>query len=221
MARSHDLTNRQRRKKERRVWRFALLASLVLHALIFLFWKDARPLPSPFSAAGPRAGDNRAAAGALQAMNLRTAPRVPQVTPPIPVPTLEEVEPVEIDEDISIEPSEGTGEAEGDENVGIEDGTGEGDGGTAAEGRNRLTPPTPRGMIIPPTNRDLKGEEVEVWVFVNERGRVVPDSTQLRPPTSDRSFNRRLVEEAAEWVFVPARREGEPVASWFPYRISM
>ena len=82
-------------------------------------------------------------------------------------------------------------------------------------------PPSPRGMIIPPTNRRLRGSSVEVWVFVNEVGRVVADSTRLNPPTSDRGFNRRLIEEAAEWVFNPAMKEGKPVAAWFPYTISM
>jgi hypothetical protein len=76
-------------------------------------------------------------------------------------------------------------------------------------------------MIIPPTNKKLRGSAVEVWVFVNEGGRVVADSTRLNPPTSDRGFNRRLIEEAAEWVFTPAMKEGKPVAAWFPYTISM
>jgi hypothetical protein len=76
-------------------------------------------------------------------------------------------------------------------------------------------------MIIPPANRDLRGTEVQVWVFVDEVGRVVADSTRLEPPTRDRDFNRRLIREAAEWVFRPARQEGRAVASWFPYRISM
>jgi hypothetical protein len=76
-------------------------------------------------------------------------------------------------------------------------------------------------MIIPPTNRDLRGSEIEVWVFVNEQGRVVADSTQLRPPTRDRRFNEQLTREAAEWIFNPARENGVPVAAWFPYVIAM
>jgi hypothetical protein len=76
-------------------------------------------------------------------------------------------------------------------------------------------------MIIPPANDELRGTTVEVWVFVDERGRVVPDSTRLNPPTRDRDFNRRLIREAAEWVFRPAMQAGEAVASWFPYEISM
>jgi hypothetical protein len=107
------------------------------------------------------------------------------------------------------------------EGPGLENGAGRGDGGNAEDGLFRLQPATPRGMIIPPTNRDLRGTEVQVWVFVNERGRVVADSTRLDPPTRDGGFNRRLIREASEWVFRPAVRQGKPVASWFPYKISM
>jgi hypothetical protein len=76
-------------------------------------------------------------------------------------------------------------------------------------------------MIIPPTDPDLRGTRIQVWVFVDEGGRVVPDSTRLDPPTRDGAFNRRLIREAAEWVFRPATQEGRAVASWFPYRIIM
>ena len=76
-------------------------------------------------------------------------------------------------------------------------------------------------MIIPPTNRALRGTTVQVWVFVDERGSVVADSTRLDPPTRSRDFNRQLIREAAEWVFRPARKEGQAVASWYPYTISM
>ena len=76
-------------------------------------------------------------------------------------------------------------------------------------------------MISPPTTRTLRGSEIEVWVFVSEVGRVVADSTQLRPPTSDGRFNDLLVREAAQWVFEPAREGGVPVAAWFPYIIGL
>jgi hypothetical protein len=132
------------------------------------------------------------------------------------------VEPVEINLEPQVDVAALIGDGPGlEEGPGIEGGTGRGDGGTGDSGRFTVIPPSPRGMIIPPTNRRLRGSSVEVWVFVNAAGRVVPDSTRLNPPTSDRSFNRRLMEEAAEWVFNPATREGRPVAAWFPYTISM
>ena len=218
----HDLGTTLRRRRERRVWRRALLVSALLHLLIFVGWRETVIPISPYAAAGPRAGDPRAAAGGMQALNVRPQQPTPVRPPPIPVPADVQIEPVEIDEVVQIDPSALMGEEPGPlEGPGLADGTGRGDGGTAEEGLFRLQPPTPRGMIIPPANRTLRGTTVEVWVFVDERGRVVPDSTRLNPPTRDRDFNRRLIEEAGEWVFRPAMREGEPVCSWFPYTISM
>lgn len=177
---------------------------------------------SPFAAAGPRAGDSRAARGSMQAMNVRASQPRRILRPPVPLAVSVEVEPVEFEEDVSRDPASVLGDRPGeDEGPGLETGTGRGDGGNAEEGLYRLQPPSPRGMIIPPTNKALKGMTVEVWVFVDEHGRVVPDSTRLNPPTRDRRFNQRLIREAAEWVFRPAIKEGKPVASWFPYRISM
>lgn len=217
-----DSDVRGRRRQERRIWRNALLASLFVHVLVFLIWRHQSLPLSPFAAAGPRAGDFRAARGSMQAMNMRTPPSRPIVPPPVPVPTLEDVDPVDYEEEVTFEQPSLAGDSRGAlEAPGIETGTGRGDGGDAAEGLNRMTPPTPRGMIIPPMSKKLKGEQVQVWVFVDERGRVVPDSTRLRPPTSDGDFNKRLIDEAAEWIFLPAQKGGQPVATWFPYTISM
>ena len=215
------LSVRQRRERERRLWRTAFLLSAVVHLLVFFFWRHETVLVSPFSAAGPKAGDASAAQGSMQAMNLRPPEQAPIIPPPVPLPTLiAEVEPVEVERE-RVDVSGLDGMDPGLEAPGLETGEGRGDGGTAEEGLNRLVPPSPRGMIIPPSDDDLRGRQVEVWVFVNERGRVVPDSTRLRPPTPDRDFNRRLIREAAEWVFEPARKGGVAVASWFPYTISM
>ena len=213
----------ERKAAEGRIFRNALGVSLLIHILIFAFWKTVPIPPSPFAAAGPRAGDYRAAAGGgMQAMNLSIPPPRPIVPPRVPIISLEMEDPVQFDQEPQVDLEALLGDGPGqDEGPGIEGGEGRGDGGTAAEGFFRLVPPSPRGMIIPPTNRRLRGSSVEVWVFVNEVGRVVADSTRLNPPTSDRGFNRRLIEEAAEWVFNPAMKEGKPVAAWFPYTISM
>jgi hypothetical protein len=217
-------TVKERKAAEARLFRTALLLSLLFHVLLLAFWKVVPIPPSPFSAAGPRAGDFRAApgGGGMQAMNLAVPPPRPIIPPRVPLISLELEDPVEFDMEPEIDLAALTGGAPGrDVGPGIEGGTGRGDGGTAAEGFYRMVPPSPRGMIIPPTNSKLRGKSVEVWVFVNERGRVVADSTRLNPPTSDRGFNRRLIDEAAEWVFNPAMMQGKPVAAWFPYTISM
>lgn len=218
----HDISANDRRRRERTIWRNGVLASVLFHLLLFFGWRgNVIPL-SPFAAAGPRAGDDRAAAGAMQALNVRTPPTRPIIPPPEPIVVEVAVEPVEWDEEVEFDPASVLGEEPGDlEGPGMANGTGAGDGGNAEEGRYRMQPASPRGMIIPPTNRDLRGTEVQVWVFVDERGRVVADSTRLDPPTRDRGYNRRLIREAAEWLFRPAVQEGRPIASWFPYRITM
>jgi len=218
----HHLEAKERRRRERKVWRTALLVSLAIHLLVFIGWRGSVIPASPFAAAGPRAGDRRAAPGSMQAMNLATPPSRPIIRPPAPLAVAIEVEPVQFDMEPEISPSSVIGDAPGvGEGPGIADGKGKGDGGNAEEGLFRLNPPQPRGMIIPPANKSLKGTTVEVWVFVNEQGKVVPDSTRLNPPTSDKGFNQRLIREASEWVFRPATRGGKAVASWFPYQISM
>ena len=216
-----DQSNEQRRESERKIWRAGLVGSLVLHVLLFALFSARGSPESPFAAAGPRAGDDRASSGGLQAMNVRIPPPRPIIPPKIPLPLVIDVQPVEIEDDVRIETASILGENPGDEGPGLDMGDGRGDGGTAEEGLFRLVPPSPRGMIIPPANKNLKGERVQVWVFVNASGRVVADSTQLRPPTSDRDFNERLIREAAEWIFEPGRKGGKPVATWFPYTISM
>ena len=221
MTTRHYLSASERRAHERRILRISLLISAIVHLILLSTWEIEPVMISPFAAAGPRAGDSRAADGSLQAMNLSVAPSRPIVPPLIPLPSVE-VEPVEILPETGLDLSALAGDRPGSDSApGIEGGEGRGDGGTAEEGLRRLIPPSPRGMIMPPTNDRLKGTEIQVWVFVDERGRVVPDSTRLRPPTRDRGYNRRLIEEAAEWVFEPAQQGGQPVASWFPYTISM
>lgn len=223
-------TNAERRRADRVLWRRAFVVSVGLHLAIFLLWRTDGPLLSPFAAAGPRAGDPAAAAGGgVQALNLVIPESRPIVRPPPPIfsPDAVIVEELSVDAMAEapalpgVQAPPGGAAGPGAPGPGLERGEGRGDGGTAEEGLFRVTPPSPRGMIIPPTNRNLRGRQVEVWVFVDERGRVVADSTQLRPPTSDRAFNRRLIEEAARWVFEPARRGGQPIAAWFPYTVSM
>ena len=218
---SQHLSNEARRLAERKYWRNGFLVSVMLHLMVFFFWWGEGPLESPFAAAGPRSGDNRAASGGMQAISLRIPPPRPIIPPRIPLPTADPVLQMEMEMEQEIETASILGDAPGVEGPGIARGDGRGDGGSSTEGFFRMIPPSPRGMIIPPANDNVRGQEVQVWVFVNELGRVVADSTRLRPPTSDGDFNERLVREAAEWVFEPARQAGRPVSSWFPYTISM
>lgn len=212
----------ERRRTERRIWQAGLALSALVHLLILVLWRTSVPLPSPFAAAGPRAGDHRAAGGSMQALQLRIPPPTPIVPPPVPLPSLTLPEVLELETQPAVDLASALGQSAGQaQGPGLPGGTGRGDGGTAEEGYFRMIPPSPRGMIVPPSDRRLRGREIEVWVFVDETGRVIPDSTRLNPPTPDAALNRRLKAEAAQWVFEPARKGGKPVAAWFPYTISM
>lgn len=217
----NDLDVASRRRRDRRKWRYAYLASALFHFLV-LMPGVGRPIPpSPFSAAGPRANDDRAARGGMQAINVVTPPPRPIVRPRIPVPVDFEIEPLVIEEEPAFDAAALIGERPGPVDPGLANGDGRGDGGTGAEGLRRLLPPSPRGMIIPPGNKSLRGVEIDVWVLVDASGEVVADSTRLDPPTRDRGFNRQLIREAAMWVFRPGTRDGQPVVAWFVYKISM
>jgi hypothetical protein len=228
------ISNRDRRARERKIWRSAFLLSAVFHLLLFLIGPSAGDPESPFAAAGPRERDDRAAEGAMRTVALSSAPADPAIPPVLPMPDVELPEPEEVEiepaPELEVEepdvPEPGVGATTGTDpedtgDPGIPGATGRGDAGTTEEGRFRVVPPSPRGMIIPPTNSRMRGSQIQVWVFVNEQGRVVADSTRLDPATSDRRFNRQLMEEAAQWVFEPARQDGTPVPAWFPYTISM
>lgn len=212
----------ERRASENRVYRMAFVVSLLFHLLLLIGWRVIPIPPSSLSAAGPRNGDFLAAGGGMQSLNLQINSR-PIVRPRIPVISVEVTEPLDFNDEPQLDLSAAMGEAPGlgDGPPGIEGGLGRGDGGTAAQGYFQMIPPSPRGVIWPPSSKSLKGKTVEVWVFVDATGTVVADSTRLNPPTSDGGFNRRLIKEAAEWAFNPARRNDEAIAAWYSYSWSM
>lgn len=211
-----------------RALRVGIVVSVLVHVLIFLLFRDNRIPPSSLAAAGPDAnGELAAAGGALETVNLRIVePRpIPRPPEPVFVPDLEVA--VEPEPDVEVEPVDiaaltpGTGEPA--ETSGRADATGEGDAGTADAGRSRVVPPNPRGMILPPSDapRGARGREISVYVFVSERGLVVPDSTRVIPSSGDRGYDRDLVERANEWRFEPARRAGRAVGQWFNYTFTV
>ncbi len=230
--RSGPLSVRDRRRREREIWRAAFVISVGLHVLLFLLWPAGGGPESPFAAAGPQEQDDQAAEGFMQTVSLRSAPPDPIQPPPVPTIEADLPEPVDFEPDATPEveltepdvPEPGQGDTDGTDAddtdpAGIPGASGAGDAGTEEEGLFRVVPPSPRGIIFPPVSGSLDGE-MEVWVFVDENGRVVSDSTRLEPPTSDRSYNEQVKEEAASWMFRPARRGEEVVASWWNYTIS-
>ena len=222
MAKIREFTAEERRRRDQKFWVSGALVSVVIHGLLFFLWSGNVIPDSPFAAPGPRAGDNLAATGSMQAMNLRVLPPVPIVPPPIPMLLAVEIDNMNFEDRFQVDQSSILGERPGLAGIpGLDLGLGQGDAGTADNGLFTLQPASPRGITMPSPNRDLRDTEVQVWVFVDENGVVVSDSTWLDPPTRDSSFNQRLIREASDWVFEPAQQEGKKVSSWFPYRISM
>lgn len=224
-----------------RALRWGLVVSLLLHAAVFLVFDDTSLPTSPFSAAGERQGDPRAArGGGMEAVELRAPAAAEDEPAPVVEPVVEPEEMVEEEAEEEPVPDpeilelgayaaalsdvlSAPGPVSQLRGPGLVDGDGEGDGGTEAEGRFRVVPPRPRGLIQPPADRPdrVRGREVEIWVYVSSAGRVVEDSTRLNPSTGDRRFDRRLRDSAADWVFDAARRDGRPVGEWFRYTIIM
>lgn len=227
--RGDDRQAKDRRYTRAMVWGMTL--SIVGHVLLFLVF-SARPLPlSPFAAAGERMGDVRASAGGgLETIQLSTPARVLEPPPPIPEPTpdiaeepipepeleQEDVPAIALAEEVASPGTEGPAEGPG-----LAEGAGQGDGGTEEEGRFRVVPPRPKGVFLPPIDRpdEVRGKTIVVWVFVTATGEVVADSTRLDPSTGDRGYDRRLRESVSGWVFEPARKDGEPVAEWYPVEV--
>jgi periplasmic protein TonB len=222
------------RRKWDRTMRWALVASLLLHVLVVLVFSRAPVIPDvPMSSAGPDAADDRAAAGggmeviAYTIIQPPPAPVEAFIPIPVPVPTVQpQPEVIRPPTPQAPAPTPGqtasAGEGRGqDTGPGTERGTGQGSGGTGEEGDSRTIAPSPRGLILPPSDRParVRGNTVTVYVFVTERGRVVPDSTRLDPSSGDRGYDNRLRRQAADWVFNPARRGGQAVAEWFQYVI--
>lgn len=217
------------------MWRLALLISVGLHVLLFLLWPATR-IPFDFDeAAGPGADDGRPAEGIMQVMALQSAPPDPVRPPPtVPVLDVDLPDPVDVEPDALPEvdltppeiPEPGRGATTGTDPddadaAGLPGATGAGGADPSEAGRGRTITPMPMGVIIPPTDvpRSVRGTAVRILMFVNEEGRVVPDSTRLDPPTPDRDYNAALIHRANGWRFHPAREDGEAVASWFHYVI--
>jgi hypothetical protein len=227
-----------------RALRLGLGLAVLAHLAVLITARNTELPPMVMSAAGPQAGDYRAAeggGGGLEMVRVRerqeqVAAEEEAVPEPVPVPEVEiEVDPVPEPEPLPDRMpavaitapglgDRGVGEGRADAaGPGLADGRGQGGGGSEAEGSSGLMAPVPRGLFLPPQGvpSDAKGREITVYVFVTAQGRVVSDSTRIHPPTRDSRFNRRLRDQAAEWVFEPARRGGQAVSAWFQYGLTL
>lgn len=189
---------------------WSLLISAVLHAAAFFAWRSD---PS-----GARAGPAEASeavrtltfGGALQAVSFSLARPFEIPAPP---------EPADLTDDPLIDlpeiggaltPTLGTPGPRSADASGSGPARGPRLGGTGA----RTTSPVPRSLIPewnPPD--EVRGTRVTARVRVDVDGNPVGE-VQLLPPTSNREFNRALVEKVLGMEYIPAQRDGRPVEAW-------
>ncbi|MFQ5745636.1 MAG: hypothetical protein ACE5HF_00280 [Gemmatimonadota bacterium] len=214
-------SERTDRRYRRALW-WGLSLSAGFHVALLLAWRaDLSPYATTV-AAGPRTGDPTAAAGGSVMQAIRFAPPREIVVPPPPTSVPDVVLPeVEIEPPaeppVSIRTVDlrgslaGSGPARG---PGVEAAGGTGDGGADAEGYHRLTAPEVRSIYPewdPPES--VRGMEVTVRVLVAWWGE--PLDVELRPPTPDARFNKRLASKALQMDYAPAHdRLGRPVTAW-------
>lgn len=194
----------------RRTLAWGLLASVLLHLVVALAWRDAALSPPGAAAEAARsraASASPAPGAALRAVSVRRAA-------PVEIPR--RPEPVRADEDPDLRPP-GVAEA------GLESGdlarpaSGPASGGSSSGGSGAAVdrPPVPRSVMpewdAPPA---VRGRTVTVRVHVDSAG-TPTGPVELLPRTPDEGFNRRLVRKVRTMRFAPARDgRGRPVAAW-------
>jgi len=217
MSYQAEIRIKDRHRRERRIWRNGITMSIAVHFLVFFIWKITAVPVSLYMAPDPEQSDGAVDDNSLRTLSIWVPPNLPIEPSPIPIPSQIDIQEVKLAQIMERGTVSVLGEWPSlDKLLGVGDGS-----GMPHQGASGWMPATPRDIIIPSNKRDLSGTEIQVWVFIDESGGVTPGFTYLDPTTEDSDFNRRLIRQAAEWLFRPATCDGKPVASWFTYRISI
>lgn len=198
-------------RDDRAAWWGGLLASALLHALVFLIWVGEAP---GLEAGAPGARTPTLAAGGGGMRSVNVAPPSRREIPPPPRPILAvEVPEVEIREaEVSLIGNDLVPVGAPAPLPGLGGGPGRGDGGSGGDG-DGYSAPVPRSVVPhwdPPSS--VRGMEVTVRVFVDPTGR--PSLVELDPPTPDDGFNREIMNQVRRWEYRPAQRQGVAVEGW-------
>ena len=222
MSESWEIRVKHRQSQDKLTWRKGFVYSVLLHLIVIIGWNGDVIPQTMLTASGSRSSSGSAVTGSLQVIILRTLPSLGIIQPPRPVEVEIGMQPVEWKDQFEQELGKGFKavspfalEPAGDTN------TGAGDEGNAERGVDRLRPASPIRLTLPLAVSDLRGTQLKVRVFVDEKGRVVPDSTRLDPPSQNRLYEQLLIGEATEWTFRPGSFRGRPVSSWFFYTLKM
>ena len=216
-----EAPSRRNSARQRKALWTGLAISAAFHALLLFGWRAPSPDGTGSLAAGPRAGDYRAAEGGGEMIALAIAaprpievPAPPQSRPRIRDPELFVPEPERHVIAASLSGPTGGAPAEGRAGQGLPGVDGAGDGGTERSGRDRSSPPTPRSITPrwdPP--RELRGQRVTLRVHVDALGEPTGE-IEIQPRIADSGFAKQLRRDVLAMDFLPARRDGRAVADW-------
>ncbi|MFW6084542.1 MAG: hypothetical protein ACODAA_04955 [Gemmatimonadota bacterium] len=213
--------SRRNTVRQRKAWWIGFALSAAFHAFLLFGWRTTAPQGPGSLAAGPRAGDVRAASGGSEMTAIDI--RMPQ---PIEVPEPPTARPLPSDPQVAVPQREvrtwtaslssPTGSAldPGHTGSGLPRADGAGDAGADRRGRDRNAPPTPRSITPrwdPP--QELKGRRVTFRVRVDELGEPTGE-IEVRPRLDETEFVRRVRDDLLTMDYLPGRRDGRPVSDW-------
>jgi hypothetical protein len=216
-----ETPSRRNTARQRRALWTGLAISAAFHALLLFGWRAPSPDGPGSLAAGPRAGDYRAAAGGGEMIALAIAaprpievPAPPDTRPQIRDPELPVPEPERHIVTASLSGPRSGAAADGRSGQGLPGADGAGDGGTERAGRDRRTPPTPRS-IVPRWDapKELRGQRVTLRVRVDSRGEPTGE-IDIQPRIADAGFEKQLRRDVLAMDFLPGRQDGRAVADW-------
>jgi len=213
--------SRRNAARQRKALWIGFAISAAFHGLLLFGWRTASPDGPGSLAAGPRAGEFRAAAGGGELVALAIAaprpievPAPPATRPQIRDPEIRVQEPERHLITASLNGPSGGSPAEGRAGPGLPGADGAGDGGADREGRDRRTFPTPRS-IIPRWDapRELKGQRVTLRVRVDATGEPTGE-IEIQPKLANAGFEKQLRRDVLAMDFLPGRQDGRAVADW-------
>ena len=227
-----------------------MILSAVVHvALVFaVIYSGSRLMVADRMPGAGRGRGGGGGGGGARALLLYTPPAPPAAGPALPLPPqlqmpkavpipLPELKPPDIAPPTlstaqllaALGPGEGPGKG-----TGAGPGAGAGTGGGTGSGRGtgmgpdsgggggNLYPPSPRQIILPPSDRpaSVRGTTITVRFEISPRGEVMRVS--LSPTPRDRSFADQFAERLRRYAFNPATTlDGRPVAAIYEIRITL
>lgn len=200
--------------------------SALFHAVVLLGWRTPATDHQGSLAAGPRAGDFRAAEGGGEIIAIAIAPPRPIEIPAPPAEVLladlqvtdtpeRRIQPVDL-----AGPDGGAMRLADRSGPGLVGADGRGDSGADAEGRDRNSLAIPRS-IVPRIDapREMRGMTISIRVHVSARGKPT-GAIVFEPSIPDSGFEKRLRDDFLGMDYHPASRNGRPVADWMEMSMS-